>query len=33
MKIEEYIIDADTLKALGVRLTKLRKGLRATALE
>ena len=33
MKIEDYAIDADTLKSLGVKLTKFRKTLRDDALE
>ena len=33
MKVEEYTLDADTLKALGVKLTKFRKTIRDQALE
>ena len=33
MKIEDYMIDAETLKALGAKLTKFRKTLRDDALE
>ena len=33
MKLEEYIMDSDTLKALGGRLTRIRSELRNVALE